>query len=178
MTKFKTSDLTKIALFAAVIVVLSQISIPMPYGVPMTLQTFIIPLTGVLLGKKSGTVATLLYVLLGLIGLPVFAGFSGGAAVMFGPTGGFILSFPIMAYISGVFAERDNPFSLYLGLSLSAIINFVVGFVMFHFVTGSSLSVAFTATVLPFIPTTIIKVLLIGLISQKLRPLVQRKAMA
>lgn len=175
MTKFKPSDMTRIALFTAVIVVLSQISIPMPYGVPMTLQTFIIPLTGVLLGKKSGTLATLLYVLLGLIGLPVFAGFSGGAAIVFGPTGGFILSFPVMAYISGLFAERGKTLSLYSGLILSAMINFIVGFIVFHFVTGSSLSVAFAATVLPFIPTTIIKVIFIGLLSQKLRQVVQKR---
>lgn len=178
MTKLKTSDLTQIALFTAVIVVLSQISIPMPYGVPITLQTFIIPLTGVLLGKRNGTLATTMYILLGIIGLPVFAGFSGGAAIVFGPTGGFILSFPIMAYISGWFAERENLGILYVGLFLGAFINFFVGFIMFHLVTGSSLSVAFTATVLPFIPTTIIKVIFIGLISQKLRPLVQRKVMA
>lgn len=178
MTKFKTSDLTKIALFTAVIVVLSQISIPMPYGVPMTLQSFIIPLTGVLLGKKSGTMSTILYVLLGLIGLPVFAGFSGGAAVVFGPTGGFILSFPIMAYIAGWFAERENLMYLYVGLVLGAVVNYVAGFVVFHFVTGSSLSVAFTATVLPFIPTTIIKIIVIGLVSQKLRPLVKNKVIA
>ncbi|UUV99016.1 biotin transporter BioY [Vagococcus luciliae] len=177
MTKFKPSDLTKIALFTAVIVVLSQISIPMPYGVPMTLQTFIIPLTGILLGKKSGTISTILYILLGLIGLPVFAGFSGGVAIVFGPTGGFILSFPIMAYIAGWFAERNNKAFLYIGLFLGAVINFLVGFIVFHFVTGSSLSVAFAATVLPFIPTTIIKVVVIGLISQKLRPLVKNKVL-
>jgi len=178
MKNMETSDLTKTALFTAVIVVLSQMSIPMPYGVPMTLQTFIIPLAGVLLGKKYGTMSAVLYVLLGFIGLPVFAGFSGGAASVFGPTGGFILSFPIMAYIAGAFAERENTVLLYVGLFLGAVINFTMGFLMFSFVTGSSFSVAFTATVLPFIVTAIIKVICIGLIGQKLLPIVQRKVTA
>lgn len=178
MTKLKTSDLTKIALFTAVIIVVAQLSIPMPYGVPMTLQTFIIPLVGVLLGKKQGTIAALLYVLLGLIGLPVFAGFSGGAAVVFGPTGGFIMSFPIMAFVAGAFAEKHNTVLLYVGLLLGAVINFALGFLVYAFVTGSSLSVAFAATVLPFILTGVIKVICIGLISQKLLPIVNRKVAA
>ena len=67
-------DIIYIAVFTAIIAVLAQISIPMPGGVPMTMQTFAVPLAGIVLGAKRGTISTLIYVLLGFIGVPVFAG--------------------------------------------------------------------------------------------------------
>ena len=76
-TNFKTLDLCMIGVVTAVIVIMAQISIPMPLGVPMTMQTFAITLAGVILGSKKGAVASLIYVLLGAVGVPVFANFSG-----------------------------------------------------------------------------------------------------
>ena len=96
-TNFKTLDLCMIGVVTAVIVIMAQISIPMPLGVPMTMQTFAITLAGIILGSKKGAVASLIYVLLGAVGVPVFANFSGGYQLLVGPTGGFIISFPIMA---------------------------------------------------------------------------------
>lgn len=98
-TNFKTLDLCMIGVVTAVIVIMAQISIPMPLGVPMTMQTFAITLAGIILGSKKGAVASLIYVLLGAVGVPVFANFSGGYQLLVGPTGGFIISFPIMAFI-------------------------------------------------------------------------------
>ena len=77
-TNFKTLDLCMIGVVTAVIVIMAQISIPMPLGVPMTMQTFAITLAGIILGSKKGAVASLIYVLLGAVGVPVFANFSGG----------------------------------------------------------------------------------------------------
>ena len=76
-TNFKTLDLCMIGVVTAVIVIMAQISIPMPLGVPMTMQTFAITLAGIILGSKKGAVASLIYVLLGAVGVPVFANFSG-----------------------------------------------------------------------------------------------------
>ena len=101
-TNFKTLDLCMIGVVTAVIVIMAQISIPMPLGVPMTMQTFAITLAGIILGSKKGAVASLIYVLLGAVGVPVFANFSGGYQLLVGPTGGFIISFPIMAFIIGL----------------------------------------------------------------------------
>ena len=98
--------ITQVAVMTAVIAVVSQLSIPMPAGVPMTLQTFIIPLAALVLGTKKGTLAALLYVLIGIVGVPVFSGLSGGPGVAFGITGGFIISFPLMALAAGEAAER------------------------------------------------------------------------
>lgn len=69
-TNFKTLDLCMIGVVTAVIVIMAQISIPMPLGVPMTMQTFAITLAGIILGSKKGAVASLIYVLLGAVGVP------------------------------------------------------------------------------------------------------------
>lgn len=175
MNQLTVKQISRIGLFTALTIILSQISIPMPYGVPMTLQTFIIPLVAVLLGKKEGTFVALIYILLGLIGIPVFAGFSGGASIFFGPTGGFILSFPLMAYLSGIGSEKESKSQVLLWLLMGAVANYVVGMFYFSYVTSSSLMVAFTACVLPFIPTALIKIGLIFIVSEKLKPMVYKK---
>ena len=98
-------DLVFIALFAAVITVCAQIQIP--FGqVPFTLQTLGIFIASSLLGWKRGTISVLVYVLLGLVGVPVFAGFSGGVGVLFGPTGGYIIGFIFTAFIVGLMTEK------------------------------------------------------------------------
>lgn len=175
MNQLTIKQISRIGLFTALTIIFSQISIPMPYGVPMTMQTFIIPLVAFLLGKKEGTFVAVIYLLLGLIGIPVFAGFSGGASIFFGPTGGFILSFPLMAYCSGIAQEKRSVFSIASWLLAGAILNYIVGMFYFSFVTSSTLLVAFTACVLPFIPTAIIKLVLVYLVGQKLRPLVYQR---
>lgn len=162
MKKLSVQDLCLIGVFTAIIIVLGQISIPMPYGVPMTLQTLIIPFAGIILGAKRGTLATLIYVVLGAVGLPIFSRFSGGLSVVFGPTGGFILSFPIMAWMAGKGAEKGKALWVFLGLILGAIVNYLCGMLMFSLITSSTLSAAFLACVLPFIPTGIIKIVLAG----------------
>ena len=94
-------DITYVGLFTAVIAVMAQISIPMPLGVPMTMQTFAITLAAVVLGSKLSAYASLIYVLLGAVGVPVFANLSAGFDKIVGPTGGFLISFPLMAFIIG-----------------------------------------------------------------------------
>ena len=100
-SKFSVRDICYAGLFAAVIAVMAQISIPMPLGVPMTMQTFAITLAAVVLGSKLSAIATLVYLALGAVGVPVLANFSGGFDKFVGPTGGFLISFPLMAYIIG-----------------------------------------------------------------------------
>lgn len=96
-----TRDIAYIALFAAIMSVISQLSLPLPGGVPVTLQTFGAALVGYMLGAKKGTIAMAVYVLLGTAGMPVFAGLHGGIGSLTGPTGGFILGFIPMAFLCG-----------------------------------------------------------------------------
>ncbi|MGL5149922.1 MAG: biotin transporter BioY [Clostridium sp.] len=160
----KTRDIVICGLFAALIGILAQISIPMPAGVPLTMQTLAVSLAGVILGSKKGFVATAIYVLMGAIGLPVFAGFSGGFGIVMGATGGFIISFPLMAFIIGLISERvkenksvKGQVIIFIGMMIGAIINYAIGMGQFMIVTNSSLLQAFTACVAPFIITGVLK---------------------
>ncbi len=164
---FTIQELCIIGLTTALICVIAPFSLPMPLGVPMTLQSFIITLMAIVLGAKRGATATLIYILLGAFGLPVFSNFTGGWQCLIGPTGGFILSFPIMAYVIGLGS------SLWLGILAGTVINFVCGVAMFCLVTESSLLIGFTTCVLPFIPLTIIKWILAYIIGINIRKRIQ-----
>ena len=100
--KLNVRTICMIALLTAVTSVLSIMQIPTPWGVPVTLQTAAMALSGYLLGEKYGTVSTILYVLLGTIGVPVFAGMSAGPGVLFGATGGYIFGFIFMTLLCGI----------------------------------------------------------------------------
>ena len=100
--KLSVRTICMVAMFTAIISVLSIMQIPTPWGVPFTLQTFAMALSGLVLGKKYGTISTVLYVLLGLIGVPVYAGMSAGPGVLFGVTGGYIFGFVLMTFFCGL----------------------------------------------------------------------------
>lgn len=95
------------ALCTAIICILAQITIPLPL-VPITGQTLAIGIVATILGSKYGTLASLLYLILGAVGIPVFSGFSGGLGVIVGPTGGFIFGFIPTAFIIGYYLEKKH----------------------------------------------------------------------
>ena len=159
--KLSISEMCQIGSFIAIIIVCAQISIPMPYGVPMTLQTFAIMLAGMVLGPKKGTIAALIYVLLGAIGVPVFTAFSGGLGVIFGRTGGFILAFPFVALAAGIGGRGKSIFWLMSWLVTGTILLFTGGMLMFSLVTSISLMVSFSLVVAPFIPSEILKIIMV-----------------
>lgn len=161
----KTLNIVYCGIFATITAILSQITIPMPGGVPFTLQTFAVYLAGIILGSKRGVVSILVYVLIGTIGLPVFSGFSGGIGTIVGPTGGFILSFPIMSFIIGLVCKKtDNKILIFLGIMLASIPNYLMGMLQFSLVTGSTFYNSFLVSVLPFILVDIIKIVLATII--------------
>ena len=164
-SRFSVREICYSGLFAAVIAIMAQISIPMPGGVPMTMQTFAITLAAVVLGAKLSTVSSVIYLLLGAVGVPVLANFSGG----------FLISFPLMAFIIGWGADHRHAFrgAYVLALIIGTIANYVVGTAMFCVLMNSSIAAGVTACVLPFIPTAIIKAVLatvIGFLVRKRIP--------
>lgn len=166
----KTKNIIYCAMFATITAVLAQISIPLPGGVPLTLQTLAVSLAGIILGSKRGFVAILVYVLMGCFGLPVFASLTGGAGIVAGATGGFIISFPIMSFIIGLVCERtDNKPLIFLGMVLGSIVNYAVGALQFAIVTNSSLYNAFLVSVLPFILVGLIKAALATIIGSTIK---------
>lgn len=168
---FKIQDLCMIGLFSAILAITAQISIPMPFGVPMTMQSFAVTLAGIVLGSRNGALSTLIYMLVGLIGLPVFANFVGGWQVLAGPTGGFILSFPIMAYLIGLGTELRPKwkFSHWTGIILGTTFNLLCGTIMFCAITQSPFMVGLTTCTLPFIPASIIKAILASMLGLNIR---------
>ena len=165
-SKMSVRDICYAGLFAAVIAVMAQISIPMPLGVPMTMQTFAITLAAVVLGAKLSALSSLIYLILGAVGILVLANFSGGFDKFVGPTGGFLISFPLMAFIIGWGAEHRKDFkgAYVLALIVGTLVNYVVGVALFCVVTNGSVAAGITACVLPFIPTAIIKAVLASII--------------
>lgn len=107
LDKIKSSRLTWILGFALLMFFAAQVSIPVN-PVPFTLQTMIVILSGAFLGARNGAISQLLYLAAGAVGLPVFANFNLGIVTLFGPTGGYLLAFPVAAYLVGAILERKN----------------------------------------------------------------------
>ncbi len=120
--RMATRDVVLTGMFAALLTAISQLSIPMPTGVPITIQAFGVALCGAVLGWKRGALATLVYILLGAVGLPVFANFQGGLGVITSFTGGYILAWPLMAILCGITVSSkklSGPVNLILSLILA-----------------------------------------------------------
>lgn len=156
MAKKNTSKLCMIALCVAVISILAQFSIPLPFGVPLSLQNFGILLTIILLGKKDSTIAVIIYLLLGLIGLPVFSNFRSGIQVFLSPTGGYLIGYPFMSYLIGYGIEHNRKSFFFIGY----LIDYLFGLLFFCHLTASSITTGLFMCIIPFFPTDIIKTIL------------------
>jgi biotin transport system substrate-specific component len=99
----RASAVAGIALMTGLTAAGAQVAIPLPFTpVPLTLQVLMVVLSGFLLGVRRGASAQLSYLILGAVGAPVFAGFSGGLSHMLGPTGGYLFSYPLAAAVAGL----------------------------------------------------------------------------
>ncbi|MET3575466.1 biotin transporter BioY [Bhargavaea ullalensis] len=146
------------ALFAALMGVGAQIIIPVP-PVPFTAQTLVLPLMAVILGKRYGTLAATLYVLLGAIGIPVFAGMKAGLGIIFGPTGGFILSYIPAAFLIGFIFEKGGGRTA-AGIAatvVGALFVLLAGSVWLKYMAGLSWTGAFAGGMIPFIIPDMVK---------------------
>jgi|AntDeeMinimDraft_5_1070356.scaffolds.fasta_scaffold21610_2 biotin transport system substrate-specific component len=167
---FKTKYLILTGLFAALTAIGAYIHIPFP-TVPITLQIFFALMAGGLLGKKYGFLSQVIYVLIGAIGLPVFAGGTGGIGILFGPTGGYIFGFLAAGYIAGIGKQKFLNKSLYMFLGLIAI--YVLGVSGLMIFAGLEFLPAITTGVTPFIIGDLIKVFLAAYLSVKLSSYVE-----
>jgi biotin transport system substrate-specific component len=131
-SKFKTFELTLASMFVVLIAIGANITSIIPFmvvgGVPITLQTFFAILAGLILGSRIGVISTSVYAFIGLIGIPVFAQFSGGLGALVRPTFGFIISFILAAYVIGKMVAKKNNVSSYIIAALvGTAINYVFG---------------------------------------------------
>jgi len=172
--KMSIRELCYIAIFVAIISVSAQIVVPLG-PVPFTLQVWAISLAGLILGPRNGTFATLVYILLGAFGVPVFAAMTGGFGVIMRQTGGFIVSFPLVSLLAGWGDRKGGIVWVVIGLTLGSIVNLAVGLLWFSWVTGLSIVVSFGYAVAPFIVITIIRTAALPFISKSIK-LAMKKA--
>jgi len=186
MTEHKdkhTSTLTSVfvALFAAIIAAGGFIAIPTPGGlVPIVLQNMLAITTAVLLGGIQGGGAVGLFLVAGALGLPVFAGGTGGMSRLLGPTGGFLLGYFIAALVVGFYLgkpqidKKTSIIKIILASIIGYLIVYIAGIIQFMAVTSYSFSATIAACVIPFMPGFVLKLILTIFLGYKLRPIVAR----
>lgn len=148
----KVYPLAMTAVMAAVICVLGPMSIPIG-PVPISFTNLAIYLSLYLLGWRRGTLSYLIYVLIGMVGIPVFSGYAGGFGKLFGPTGGYIIGFVPMALVAGWVIDRyENRAIQMAGMAAGTILCYAFGTAWFCFQAGYTLWAALGMCVFPFIP--------------------------
>ena len=169
--RLTTKGMVYASMFGAMTAVGALISVPLQ-PVPVTLQTFFLYLAGALLGRRLGVLSQIIYVLLGVLGLPVFSGGKAGLGVLMGPTGGYIIGFIIAAFVIGKLVEmREHPRLPWLVLSMLAggCIVYTLGILQLMVVAGLSPIKALTAGALPFIPGDILQIAAAAAVALKIR---------
>lgn len=170
-SKINTKDLTQIALMAAITCILGPLSIPIG-PVPISLTNLAIYFSLYILGTKKGTISYVIYMLIGLVGLPVFSGMQGGPQKLLGPTGGYIIGFIFMALLSGFFIEKwpDKYYLHFIGMILGTAICYAFGTVWFVFMMeGYTIMGALAVCVFPFIIGDLVKIILAMLIGPQIK---------
>lgn len=164
----KTAEMTKMALMVAMNCVSAYIIIPLPFSLsPLALQTLIVNLTGYVLNAKQAFMTMLVYLLVGLAGVPVFTGGSAGPGKLFGPTGGYIIGFLFTAVFLAYFRGEKYSFKRYalLGCVIGIPLIYVFGVVQLKLITGMGWDKAILTGALPFIPLDIVKCLAAAVIA-------------
>lgn len=175
MKRISTYKLVLCALFAALTAVLSQFSIPIG-PVPINLATFSVMLAGVALGSRYGTLSQVVYVLIGAFGVPVFAQFSGGFAVIAGPTGGYIVGYIAAAWLTGFLCEKLGRRTLRLVISMIAgtAACYALGTTWFMFSTKTALLQSLVVCVFPFLIGDGLKIAVVAALEPRLHRVIFR----
>ncbi|MDG5471659.1 biotin transporter BioY [Jeotgalibacillus sp. ET6] len=179
MVKSPLHGMVLASFFAALMAIGANITSIVPIlvigSIPLTLQTVVCILSGLLLGKKWGPVAMVIYMLIGLAGMPVFAQWSGGIRILISPTFGFILSYIAVAWFSGLITEKKKTYSLLLTAAfLGTAINYAIGTswmymaykLWFAAPDGFTYAMAWI-WMLPFVPKDLILAGIAALVSMK-----------
>jgi len=171
--KLNLKEINLTALFTAVTAILAQISVPVPITpVPVTLSIFGVTLSSLILGRKCGAISQIVYILLGVAGMPVFAGFRGGLSVLLSPTGGYIISYPIMALVIGTFLNQGTSpsfFRMAVASMTGLIICYVFGTTWLAIVANLGPAEAIAAGVLPFILPDVVKVMISVVLGRQIK---------
>ena len=167
MKKNKIQYLTITALMSSVLCIIGPIMIPIGM-VPMSLTNMVIYLTIILLDKKRATISVAVYLLIGFVGLPVFAGFTGGAGKLLGPTGGYLMGYLVLSLVAGTILEKIEKVKI-LALSMGTIGLYLIGTLWLMFQSKLSFMSALTVGVLPFVVFDVIKILIAVVLGNSIR---------
>lgn len=169
-TKTNVREMALIAVMAAVTCVLGPLSVPIGV-VPISFTNLAVYLAIYVLGCKRGTISYIIYLLIGLVGVPVFSSFTGGVGKLFGPTGGYLIGFIFMALICGWFIDKFDCKLVpsFVGMVLGTIVCYVFGTVWLAYQAGMSFYAALAAGVLPFIIGDLVKMVIAAVIGPQVR---------
>ena len=172
----KTRDMVLTAVFAAVISVISPFVIPIG-PIPLSLATFAIYLAGASLNWKYSTLAVIVYVALGAIGIPVFSGFEGGFQKLIGPTGGFLIGYILCALTIGLIIHKHAKKKWLYPVAMVAgtVVLYAFGTAWFMYSLQYTMAAALMACVVPFLLGDAIKIILASIIAPQLRKVIQKQ---
>lgn len=168
--KSKVFQMASIGVMAAAICILGPFSIPVGL-VPISFTNLAIYITLYTLGMKKGTLSLIIYLLVGFAGVPVFSGFTSGAAKLLGPTGGYLIGFIFMALVSGFFIDRffNKWYLCTAGMVLGTAVCYIFGTAWLAYQANMSAGAALAAGVTPFIPGDLAKISISAYIGPKIR---------
>lgn len=173
----KIQNLTKMSLCVAILCVSSYLVLPLPFTpVVIGLQTVMVNITGLILKPKEAGTAILVYLLMGLIGLPVFSAGTGGPAKLFGPTGGFYFGFLIAVIVISLLKGKNNSFFRYcmITIFIGIPIQHVLGMFFMCMYNGWNLWAAFVTVSLPFLAGDIIKCMMASMLAVSLNRVLKK----
>lgn len=179
----RTASLTLCGLFAAIMAVCSIITVPLGFTpVPINLGTLGVFLAGGILGRKYGTISIAVYVILGAVGIPIFAGFKGGLGVLAGPTGGYIIGYILAAFVVGLIVDffLKDDFGIgkqylicVIAMVAGLFVCYLLGTIWFIVSTGTGVWASLVACVFPFLPGDALKIVAATLLVRRLRIILQ-----
>lgn len=172
----KTRDITQIGMFAALTAIGAFITIPVG-PVPITLQSLIVLLSGIILGSRKAMLSQIAYILLGIMGLPIFSGFSGGFQHVLKPSFGFLIGFVAAAYVAGKFAEKEKASikSLTMAVFAGTLVMYAIGLPYMYYILNIMLTKNFNLMqvlnmgMFMFIPGDTLKAAIAVFVGKKIR---------
>lgn len=164
----RVRTLCTLSMLLCVLIILAQIKIDIGY-VPITLQTLGIYMISLIVKPRYAFYVTFAYIFMGAIGLPVFSGFSGGIGALVNYNGGYIFSFPLMAYIISLTGYEKSYVQKFIACLLGTMVCYTIGTAWFMYVMKFDLMTSLTMCVIPFLPVDGIKIILSIIFSQKIK---------
>lgn len=166
-----TKNLVMTGMAAAVLAIMAQMAIPMPSGVPVTLQTFAVALIGVVLLSRQAAAAVVVYILIGAVGVPVFANLNAGLAAIAGKTGGFIWGFVFLALFCGTGSTFSKKIPGILMGIFGLIICHFLGITQFSILSGMGMKESFIFVSFPYLLKDILSVIIAYVVGWQVRKL-------